>query len=455
MGTVGGASPSAEPSGHCIDALEDPSPRIRYEAVRALASGPPVSRETVLQIAELLKHQNPGVRQHACMAFEEIGPEAKAAIPNLVSILSDRTASVSDRYRAACALRGMGAEAAQTLPEMLQLLADDEAIVRAGAIEVLGAIGAAARPAVPALLKAAATDRAITALCSVQDRARTALARIGSPAVPSLAAALTHCEVRYRRAAAGALKSMTDATPAEARDAVVSLTKALGDPDAVVRVHAAIGVWNVTGDIATTIPILDAIVGTPQYERPDDWDVRGLAIRALGRIGPDANRAVPALIGVIRDKSTHYQLRDDAVEALGMIGPTAKAAIPYIVKQRFSVYDASRERAATAMRRIDPEAKVPIADVVDQIEHDPIHVDIAIEVLKAYDPNTRRAIVPLIIPLLKWLDDDVRLAAAKSLEAMGPCAEVAVSTLRDLQGDQEEFIRDAANDALRSIGRER
>ena len=48
---------------------------------------------------------------------------------------------------------------------------------------------------------------------------------------------------------------------------------------------------------------------------------------ALGRIGPDAKEAVPALIAALKDENWRCPLLVSAL-ALGMIGPEAKEAVP-------------------------------------------------------------------------------------------------------------------------------
>jgi HEAT repeat protein len=57
-----------------------------------------------------------------------------------------------------------------------------------------------------------------------------------------------------------------------------------------------------------------------------DLQERRLAVRALGRFGPAAANAVPALIEALGDEKTW--MRNDAAIALGKIGPSAEAAIP-------------------------------------------------------------------------------------------------------------------------------
>jgi HEAT repeat protein len=91
-------------------------------------------------------------------AVAQIGPEAKEAIPTLVELLqvdeaSEPANSASLRGAAALALKHMGPEARVAVRPLLAVVTNRarEGFTRRHAIEALGAIGPAAREAVPAL----------------------------------------------------------------------------------------------------------------------------------------------------------------------------------------------------------------------------------------------------------------------------------------------------------------
>jgi HEAT repeat protein len=56
------------------------------------------------------------------------------------------------------------------------------------------------------------------------------------------------------------------------------------------------------------------------------------ALTALGRIGPKAKEAVPALGGLVKGKEEPLAVRSQAAIALGQIGPDAKEAVPALEK---------------------------------------------------------------------------------------------------------------------------
>jgi HEAT repeat protein len=169
------------------------------------------------------------------------------------------------------------------------------------AAEILGRIGPAAEPAVPAL-----TAALMDANPSVRHGAAVAVKRIGQAAVPALTAALADPDKSVRVAAADALGRLGPA----AVPAVSALTAALADPDKRVRVAAAVAVKRI-GQAA--VPALTAALadGNP--------DVREAAASALGGIG---QAAVPALTAALADGNP--DARAAAAEVLRKIGLAAE-----------------------------------------------------------------------------------------------------------------------------------
>lgn len=97
-----------------------------------------------------------------------------------------------------------------------------------------------------------------------------------------------------------------------------------------------------------------------EMKHPEPY-MRMLAASALGRIGPDARAAVPALIEALADNENGDETDDwlpsppvcsIAAEALGKLGPDAGAALPALEKLLgHGNYDA-RDAAAKAIARI-------------------------------------------------------------------------------------------------------
>jgi len=96
-----------------------------------------------------------------------------------------------------------------------------------------------------------------------------------------------------------------------------------------------------------------------ELKRPEPY-IRKLAAESLGRIGPEARKAVPALIEALADNENGDEGYGHvpppsvccvAAEALGKIGPDAEAALPALEKLRDGDF-AAREAAAAAIAKI-------------------------------------------------------------------------------------------------------
>jgi HEAT repeat protein len=79
------------------------------------------------------------------------------------------------------------------------------------------------------------------------------------------------------------------------------------------------------------------------------------AVGVLGRIGSDAEAAVPILAETLRDKDE--KVRGFAAMALGKIGPEAKAAVPALIEALKDEDKNVRRHASFALEKINtPEA---------------------------------------------------------------------------------------------------
>jgi HEAT repeat protein len=182
---------------------------------------------------------------------------------------------------------------------------------------VLMKFGPSASPAVPALIERLADE-------DRNDRAEFVdlLVEIGPAAVGPLAAALSDDSPLRRARAALALGRIGTA----AKAAGPALTAALKDPAVEVRVAAAEALWLSAEDAAAVAALADGLAA-------DDRDLRLRCARFLGRMGPAARAAVPALVKSLADRSQSPGpavplVAASAAEALGRIGPDARAAAP-------------------------------------------------------------------------------------------------------------------------------
>ena len=120
----------------------------RISAAHALAE---VGQVAVPALIDALKGENEDVRIRATYVLEDIGPDAKAAVPALtIEALKDENEYI--REAAAGALGEIDAEAA--VLAFIEALKDKHGEVRCNAAWALGEIGPDAKGAVPALTEA-------------------------------------------------------------------------------------------------------------------------------------------------------------------------------------------------------------------------------------------------------------------------------------------------------------
>jgi HEAT repeat protein len=168
---------------------------------------------------------------YAASALGELGPQARSAEPQLRAALKHKEAGV--RVNAAAALGRVGATSPDTITALIGLLKNDpEREVRRATAGALGAIGPAAREAIPVLAEAMAGDGK-----GGWWVAADALARIGGPdAVPPLIEGLKNADEDVRLTAIRGLGKLG----AVAQPAVEALEKASqNDANATNRAAAA------------------------------------------------------------------------------------------------------------------------------------------------------------------------------------------------------------------------
>ena len=130
-------------------------------------------------------------------ALNNIGPDAKEAVPALIEALKDEDKTA--RQNAAEALGNMGPDAKDAVPTLIETLKDKYGAVRRAAADALGSIGPDAEEAVPALIEALKNKDG-----TVHRAAASALGSIGPDAVPELIEALKNDDGTLRENAANA-----------------------------------------------------------------------------------------------------------------------------------------------------------------------------------------------------------------------------------------------------------
>jgi HEAT repeat protein len=197
----------------------------------SVLAGDPAQREAIQMLAQALGDPVSDIREAAVAALGDFGPQARAALPELMRATQDESAVVRRRaVRAVGAIAEPEEFADDMLTTVMAATEDEDASVVLQALATLGEFGPHAAAALPALLSAIWTG-------DVRRRAMAgvALARLGPTAVPSLVQSLSHPSADVRAKAAHILGKIGPA----AAEAVSPLKALLNDRDEGVKQEAA------------------------------------------------------------------------------------------------------------------------------------------------------------------------------------------------------------------------
>ncbi len=176
-------------------------------------------------------------------------------------------------------------------------------------------------------------------------------------------------------------------------------------------------------------------------------------------MGSDGAPATGALVKLLDDPMA--ATRRHAIEALGRIGPAARAALPALKKAETADADASvRHAAATALRQmnLDQEVEESLGEASDQVREliqslvgdDDESSLAAAKTLGGLNLQAKEAI-PALVLTLRNESPRRREAAARALGRMGLLAEPFLPTVQAAAKDADPAVRAAAENALQQI----
>ena len=178
-----------------------------------------------------------------------------------------------------------------------------------------------------------------------------------------------------------------------------------------------------------------------------DTDVRGAASEALVRRGA---KAVPALVRGLDDSDP--QARSLAANVLGRIGPAARDARPALLRVATAdPADFVREQAARTLGEIGRDDPAAADDLVRMLEAGDAAERVAAARAVAFVGDGAARAVPGLTRALGDPDAKLREEAAEALGGIGAPAKPAVPALLDLLRDPDPKVRNEADEALRKI----
>jgi HEAT repeat protein len=426
------------------------------------------------------------------------------AVEALISALNDKRHLV--RSRAAEALGQIGSEtpeqAERAVGPLIAAVNDDSKFVRREAATALGRIGSIEPDQVDDGI-----ERLVTAIdderWGVRREAAKAIGRIGSTApeqvdgaVGPLVAAINDMERRVRRAAARALGRIGEQSPDRVEGAVGPLIAALDDKNQKVRSGAA---WAL-GRIGERSPKQVAEAVGPLIDALDDEKtrVRWEAATALGHVGPagtdeEVIEAIDRLCNLL--SSNFGTVRRNATVALGRLHAYDRSYSDAVEKALEDRFDGRKTPGEWLSERLNDEridvavgaafalfragvtdhdlrmsARSRLREGLDIADHRQFTIQLIVELSMtgpAIHPMMRevfapddanedpvvRDLIPDLIDLLDAPTGEIRSHACRALSHLD--ADAVEDLERLANEDDDEAVREAANEALERIGVDR
>lgn len=457
----------AKPAAKALAKLvADEDETVRRAAVHALIRIKPGDEMVVPLMKEALGNADPHVVAFATHSLAEVGPDI---VPPMIKAMEDERTI----YWAILVLAELGPDAKDGVPALAKALVHEDEEVRHEAAQALRAIGPGAQDAIPQLIKALddefAQMPAALALGSIGPPAKTALERLRKVS--------SEADDVMEICAVWALASIEDDDEKLKNDTAPTLVQFMVSDDQEVRRAAALALLQLEPGPEIMAPLIAKVFENASDEaRADMIDavstlgaaavprmikaleypaIRQQAVEILGRLGPDAAEAVPALLEHIEDEDA--ELRADILTSLGHIGPGAKAAVEAVMKAMEDEEEEVVVSAIFALGKIGPDAVDCAAGIKGLLEGENprFHTVCAWALVKIVPGNEdyQKVAIPLLITALGHDEDSIRSEAAATLVSIGPAAEAAVVKLKELAADDPNpDVREVAAEALKAIG---
>jgi HEAT repeat protein len=293
------------------------------------------------------------------LTLGQIGPQARSATPELIKVLRDEKSEL--RVPAAFALGNLHAR--EAIPDLKKLIQDDRdeetrlPLVAAGALVLMDSENKeSVKLALPKLI-AALDDKSEM----VRREAAAALRQIG-PAASSAAPALARGLRDSQSSVAGEfLWALTALGPEGITQALPEILEMLSSRDRQVRYTACYAAGTVGPAAREAVPILEK-----NLQEPDKF-LQLASAWALVQIDPHRSGVAEECVDpLIRGLTlSNPGARVEAATALGRLGPAAKSAVPALNTATHDDEEEVRTAASDALQKISPVGtKAPSAGAV-------------------------------------------------------------------------------------------
>lgn len=184
----------------------------------------------------------------------------------------------------------------------------------------------------------------------------------------------------------------------------------------------------------------------------DEKDVEGLkrGVHRIGRIGPDAAAAAPAMVRLLKHKDGF--VRTHAALALARMQASPPEAVQTVVNGLKSTDPGLRSFAAAVLAEMGPQAGDALATLAESLKDQDGYVRLhAAEVLIRYDRWSYQALETLLNGLTDK-DENIRWLATYSLAELAPESQETVDALLAATRDPVMKVKVGAVYALGEIG---
>ncbi len=489
-----------------VEALKDDDVVVRAAAVRAIGMMGEPGKKAAIPMVKMIRDDDPFVRRETIEAIRNLDFSDEQTVPLMIAALGEADQTVvlqaastlaqfgetavpamiraleneQTAFWACLVLNQLGPEAKPAVPKLTELLDHPHEELRHEAAQTLGAIGAEAASAAPALAETAGDAEEFN---PVRAAACYALAQIGPPAKAEALESLQEIsqgedaflkvlslwaiekvdpnEDRLKNETAQKLvQQMTSEDTAVGSAAARALLDLRPGPEVVAPLIAEV-MDKTSPEVAALMMDAAASLGAPVVPRMvvglEFEPIRMAAIGVLGRIGAAAAEAVPALIKYAKDENP--EVRGEVFFVLGQIGAGAKDAVPAATEALADEEESVRFSAVYALGKIGPDASSAVDTLKEHIadeSNDKYFRAACAWALVQIDPSEENVdhAVPLLIDGLDSEEAFVRYEMAQVLGQLGAAAEDAVGPLQDLTDDPDQDVREAATEAIKKISGE-
>lgn len=450
----------------------DEDPLVRRATLRALRAIDPPQEKTLPIVIRILEE---GDVSAIIPALTTLAEEGKDAVPRLRKALEHEQA----QYWACVVLADIGPDAASAVKDIANVLKAKDPDTRLQALVALGNIGEPSKDVTPVILDVAKADK----FPHVRYAAVYALGTIGTnDAVDKeLRGWMKGDDAFLRVVSAWALGRNNPDNKKILGDAVAVIVKGFESDDVDVRRAAARAMVEFDVDRETVAPLLvkalqdedetvvaNAIAALSAFgpralqhigDGLANKELRHYAVMLIGRMGPEATSAVPALvdaIGKAGNTPEEIEFVREAQLALSAIGSGAKAAVPTLIKAVGSEHDEISASACYALGKMGEAARAAIPALQRAEDNESLVVRAtSVFALWQIQPGRPARRLKATALLVKALDDDrvlVRAGASRMLGELGTVGATAKARLKEVsENDDAELVRQAATEALKNL----